>query len=146
LGKYIILILCLSAIVLNGCESKAGYKIISEGKESPAESLQAGMQNNMFNQSVNTTDEAALTNKENPFLTATEEEDAQEIGSLVPLDNLNVSAIFRRPVNSQVVINGKVLSVGDIIDNKEIFQIDADKVFLKDAQSQYILKIGETRQ
>ncbi len=77
----------------------------------------------------------------NPFLTEEERASLKITGKAIPIDNLSVTAIIYAP--SKAIINGKILKVGDTIDNKEVVDIKPEEVFLKDAQNEYVLKIKD---
>lgn len=80
----------------------------------------------------------------NPFLTQGEEKALGELGNAIPLDYLQVSAIFYSALSAQsrVIIDGKVLVLGDSIDNKEIIKINPEEVVLKDSQGRYVAKMA----
>ncbi|MCX5708721.1 MAG: hypothetical protein NTY14_07140 [Candidatus Omnitrophica bacterium] len=80
----------------------------------------------------------------NPFLTPKEEKAMVELGNALPLDYLQVSAIFYSgsPSQSRVIIDGKVLVLGDSIDNKEIIKINPEDVVLEDSQGHYVAKMA----
>ncbi len=80
----------------------------------------------------------------NPFLTKIEEKALAKLGNAIPLDYLQVSAIFYSsiPSQSRAIINGKVLVQGDSIDNKQIIKINSEDVILKDSQGHYVAKIA----
>jgi hypothetical protein len=81
----------------------------------------------------------------NPFLTLKEAKALVEMGNAIPLDYLNVSAIFYSAVNSQnrAIIDGKILVPGDSIDNKQVIKIDPEDVILEDSQGQYVAKMNK---
>jgi hypothetical protein len=83
--------------------------------------------------------------RSNPFLTQKEEKALVEMGNAIPLDYLRVSAIFFSELNSRsrAIIDGKVLVLGDSIDNKEIIKINPEDVVLADSQGQYVAKMGQ---
>jgi len=80
----------------------------------------------------------------NPFLTQKEEKALVELGNALPLEYLQVSAIFYSSFSSQsrAIIDGKVLVLGDSIDNKEIVKINPEEVVLKDSQGRYVAKMA----
>jgi hypothetical protein len=84
--------------------------------------------------------------EQNPFLTDEEEREFADLGEAAldaaPIDYLALSAILYSPSNkSRAVINGRILEIGSQIDNKEIIEINAEAVILKDAQAEYIIKL-----
>ena len=83
----------------------------------------------------------------NPFLTKKEEKSLADTGKAIPLEYLKVSAIFYSALNSQnrVIIDGKVLVLGDNIDNKAIIKINPEDVVLEDAQGQYVAKMAKLK-
>lgn len=83
----------------------------------------------------------------NPFLTKKEEKAQVDMGNAIPLESLKVSAIFYSQLNSQnrVIIDGKVLVLGDNIDNKVIIKINPEDVILEDGQGQYVAKMAKLK-
>ena len=83
--------------------------------------------------------------RSNPFLTQKEEKALINMGNVIILEYLNVSAIFYSPFDSQsrAIIDGKVLVLGNSIDNKEIMKINPENVVLEDSQGQYVAKMAE---
>lgn len=81
----------------------------------------------------------------NPFLTPKEEKALVELGNAIPLDYLQVSAIFYSAYSSQsrAIIDGKVLVLGDSVDNKEIIKINPEDVVLEDSQGHYVAKMAD---
>jgi hypothetical protein len=79
----------------------------------------------------------------NPFLTAKEEKVLVELGNAIPLGYLQVTAIFYSASSSQsrAIIDGKVLVLGDSIDNKEVIKINPEDVVLEDSQGHYVAKM-----
>jgi hypothetical protein len=79
----------------------------------------------------------------NPFLTEKEEKTLVELGNAIALEYLRVSAIFYSgsPYQSRAIIDGKVLVLGDSIDNKEIIKINPEDVVLEDSQGHYVAKM-----
>lgn len=77
----------------------------------------------------------------NPFLTAEEEELFKDLGKAVPIDYLNLSAIFYSPGASKVIINGYVLEVNNNIDGKKVIDIQPDEVILKDSEGEYVVRL-----
>lgn len=77
----------------------------------------------------------------NPFLTLEEEEFFKDLGEAIPIDYLNLSAILYSPGVSKIIINGYVLEVNDNIDGKKIIDIQPDKVTLKDAEGEYVIRL-----
>ncbi len=79
----------------------------------------------------------------NPFLTQKEEKVLAELGNAIPLEYLQVSAIFysASSFQSRAIIDGKVLVLGDSIDNKEIIKINPEDVVLEDSQGHYVAKM-----
>lgn len=125
------LALCLSscgqqeqvATVKTGDESKAIFKQQSQPEQAPQ---------------VVPAEPQARTS---PFLTEEEEKNYRYLGKNILIDYLAVSGIIYSPAGSRAIINGQILSVGDRVDNKEIIEILPEAVILKDAQSQYMVKL-----
>ena len=44
------------------------------------------------------------------------------------------------------MINGRILESGNQIDGKEVFDIKAEEVILKDSQNEYVLRLKNIRQ
>jgi len=103
----------------------------------------AGLMDQAFSQTESIKAEQ-LEARANPFLTQREEKALVELGNALPLDYLKVSAIFYSSFSSQsrAIINGKVLILGDSIDNKEIIKINPEEVVLKDSQGRYVAKMA----
>ena len=84
--------------------------------------------------------------KLNPFLTKEEEQLYSEAGNRIPLDYLSLSAILYSPPFSKAIINGRILKVGNYIDNKEIMNILPEAVILKGADVEYIAKLKKVNE
>lgn len=82
----------------------------------------------------------------NPFLTKEEEQAFGELGKAIPIDYLHLSAILYSPLRSRAIIDGRILEIGDYIDNKEVIEIQPEAVILKDAQSQYIVRLKKVEE
>jgi hypothetical protein len=96
-----------------------------------------------FGQTENSKD-GQVEARSNPFLTQKEEKNLVEMGNAIPLDYLRVSAIFYSDFSSRsrAIIDGKVLVLGDSIDNKEIIKINPEDVVLEDSQGHYVAKMA----
>ena len=103
----------------------------------------AGLMDQAFSQTESIKAEQ-LEARANPFLTQREEKALVELGNALPLDYLQVSAIFYSSFSAQsrAIIDGKVLVLGDSIDNKEIIKISPEEVVLKDSQGRYVAKMA----
>lgn len=77
----------------------------------------------------------------NPFLTEEEEQGLKELGNAIPIDYFQLSAILCSASLSRAVINGRILEIGDVIDNKIVERIESEAVFLKDARGEYIARL-----
>lgn len=78
----------------------------------------------------------------NPFLTREEEASLKDTGKRVPIENLMLSAvIYSQLEKSKAVINGQILRVGDLMENKEVIEIQPEAVILKDTQSEYVVRL-----
>ena len=67
-----------------------------------------------------------------PFLTT---EEAQALTAGAPrerLDSLRVTAILYAPPRSRAIVEGRVLAEGDVIQRKQVEQIQPEAVVLKD--------------
>ena len=91
--------------------------------------------------------EAAISLEEttrNPFLTREEEATLFETAKTAIINYLAASAIFYSPGGkSRAIIAGRILEEGSSIDNKEVIAIQPEAVVLKDAQTEYIVKLKE---
>lgn len=103
-----------------------------------------GLMERGFSQTESVKAEEVEAARANPFLTQKEEKALVELGNALPLDYLKVSAIFYSAIVSQsrAIIDGKVLVLGDSIDNKEIIKINPEEVVLKDSQGRYVVKMA----
>ena len=103
----------------------------------------AGLMGQALSQTESIKDEQVEA-RTNPFLTQKEEKALVELGNALPLEYLQVSAIFYSSFSSQsrAIIDGKVLVLGDSIDNKEIVKINPEEVVLKDSQGRYVAKMA----
>jgi hypothetical protein len=97
----------------------------------------------VFSQTDETNPEQ-IEGRVNPFLNPKEEKALVELGNAISLDYLQVSAIFYSEFSSQsrAIIDGKVLVLGDSIDNKEIIKINPEEVVLEDSQGHYVAKMA----
>lgn len=78
-----------------------------------------------------------------PFLTVQEEQTLEKQGNVIPLLSLEVTAIFYAPQaeKSRAIIDGRVLSIGDTIQNKEIISISLEEIILQDSQARYVARL-----
>lgn len=134
MNKRIVLILGL--FVFFGCERKEEVRMIKEA-EIPYEQPKEIPQQEQIHQVV----PAMTQTRANPFLTEEEEKTFQVLGKVVPIDYLVLSAILYSPSGSKAIINGQILEIGSSIDNKEVIEIQPEAVILKDAQSEYIVRL-----
>jgi hypothetical protein len=97
----------------------------------------------VFSQTDNLSSEQ-IEGRVNPFLSEKEEKALVELGNSIPLEYLRVTAIFYSAYSSQsrVIIDGRVLVLGDSIDNKEIIKINPEDVVLEDSQGQYVARLA----
>ena len=78
----------------------------------------------------------------NPFLSAEEESEFRDAGKAIPLDTLLLSAIlYSSAAKSKVVLQGRILEKGDSIGDKKIIEIRPEAVILKDAATEYIVRL-----
>lgn len=78
----------------------------------------------------------------NPFLSAEEEIEFRGAGKAVPIDYLKLSAILYSSADkSKAILQGRILEKGDSIDDKEIIEIRPEAVILKDAATEYIVRL-----
>ena len=135
---FIILAFC---VFFSGCAEEE-IKIIKEGapreggkKLEIKESKDMGIEESAI--------EAEENARLNPFLSAEEEAAFADSGSnYILIDYLAPSAIIYSPDgNSKAIINGRILRLGNLIDDKEIIAIRPEEVIVKDSQSEYILKL-----
>lgn len=76
----------------------------------------------------------------NPFLTEEEVERFSDPDYREPVQ-MNVSAVFYTPPESKIIVDGRVLKEGDIINNKRIIKIKPEEAILKDIRGEYSLKL-----
>ena len=77
----------------------------------------------------------------NPFAKPQEEEkEGKKVGSV---SDLKLGAIMWDDKTPSAFINGKIVSVGDKIDDKTVKQIEEDRVILTDGTNDYVLRLGE---
>lgn len=83
------------------------------------------------------------TERLNPFLTKEEERLFRSSKPRIPINHLNLTAIFYSPDNkkSRIVIDGRILKKNQVVDNKEIIEIQPEVVILKDSQGEYIMRL-----
>lgn len=87
--------------------------------------------------------EPVAGSRTSPFLTLQEERSLEKQGSTIPIMYLEVTAVFYSSdaEKSRVIIEGKVLAVGDTIDNKKIIAINPEEIILKDSQGYYVVRM-----
>ncbi len=73
-----------------------------------------------------------------PFAKLQTEKEEKKVGGV---SKLKLGAIMWDDKNSSVFINGKIVGVGDKIDDKTVKQIERDRVILTDGTIDYILKL-----
>jgi len=85
----------------------------------------------------------SVVNRTSPFLTLQEERSLEKQGSTIPITYLEVTAVFysSNAEHSRVIIEGRVLAIGDTIDNKKIVAINPEEVILKDSQGYYVVRM-----
>lgn len=132
----------LALFLLAGCANKEESAPINEAGASSAESDAAqGEENQPLSQK-----EAAIVPDEltrNPFLSAQEENEFRDAGKAIPLDTLLLSAIlYSSAAKSKAILQGRILEKGDSIGDKEIIEIRPEAVILKDAATEYIVRLG----
>ena len=79
--------------------------------------------------------------KRNPFLTMEEEEPFRHKRGEV-VSYLNLSAIFYSPPYSYAIVNGRIVKKGDLIDGKEVTEINPEEIVLNDSGGRcYVAKV-----
>lgn len=144
MNKAFFLIVCLFLFISCSRQEETVTQDSQDGQEQPGESQGQTSQ----------TDIAPETQKEkakepvqdfakmrNPFLTQEEENDLKQIGTTIPINYLMLQAVLYSPNASRAIINGQIVVVGDSIDNKKVIRIEPEAVILKDAQSEYIVRL-----
>lgn len=131
----------LALFLLAGCANKEEPAPINEAGATSAESDGAqGEESQPLSQK-----EAAIAPEEltrNPFLSAEEESEFRDAGKAIPLDTLSLSAIlYSSAAKSKAILQGRILQKGDNIDNKEIVEIRPEAVILKEAATEYIVRL-----
>lgn len=76
--------------------------------------------------------------EDNPFLDRREEKKYEDEAERV-LEGVKLTAVLYSPKGSKAMIDGRIMKVGDVIDNKEIIKIKSEKVILKDYLGQEFL-------
>lgn len=142
--KAFLFILCLFLFI--GCgrhEAAAQDSPETQGstEEVEAKPLTEEIKNSPEQEKKEEPVQEATSERPNPFLTQEEEGVLKETGAVIPLDYLVLSAVLYSPNASRAIISGKILSVGDSIDNKRVIRIEAESVVLKDAQGEYIVRL-----
>src|SRR3989338_4248457 len=137
-GASFILAFC---VFFSGC-AKEEIKIIKEGtmrEETKNLDIKEGKDKPIEESVIEAEGNARL----NPFLSAEEEAAFADSGSnYILIDYPAPSAIiYSSDGNSKAIINGRILGLGNSIDDKEIIAIRPEEVILKDSQSEYILKL-----
>lgn len=131
----------LAIFLLVSCVKNEEAALINETGAPVAESNAAPSQENQ----PSPNQEAAMASDEllrNPFLSEEEEKEFQDAGKAVPVDYLMLSAIlYSATAKSKAIINGRILEIGDSIDNKEIITIRPEAVILKDTTTEYIVRL-----
>lgn len=85
---------------------------------------------------------SGIENSPNPFLTREEEESFKDTGKRIPLGSMMLSAVVYSQVEkSKAIINGRILREGDLIENKQVIEIQPEAVVLKDIQGEYIVTL-----
>lgn len=141
MDKRLWLVAVLAVFLLAGCGKKEAETPIDEMGSPAAESSAVPEK---ISQSLPAQD-AALAPDEltrNPFLSAEEESEFRDAGKAVPLDTLLLSAILYSSANrSKAILQGRILQKGDSIGDKEIIEIRPEAVILKDAVTEYIIRL-----
>lgn len=79
--------------------------------------------------------------EDNPFLSRKQElsyEDEDER----TIENMSLTAILYSGKKSRAMVDGRIVEIGDVIDNKEVIDITSEKVIFKDfLDKQYTLKM-----
>ena len=68
---------------------------------------------------------------DNPFLDKKQElqyEDEDER----TIDNMSLTAILYSGKDSRAMVDGRIVKIGDVIDNKEVMEITSEKIIFKD--------------
>ena len=73
-----------------------------------------------------------------PFAKLQTEKEEKKVGGV---SKLKLGAIMWDDKNPSVFINGKIVGVGDKIDDKTVKQIERDRVVLTDGIKDYVLKL-----
>ncbi len=135
----------LITLLFFGCEKQEEIKIIKGSETSVLESGGLFKEEGQKAQiEVVAGSEEASTH--NPFLTAEEEKaTASDSGKFIPIDDLDVSAIiYSSSLSSRAVVDGRIIKIGDKIDDKEVVDITPEAVILENTQGRYIAKLKET--
>jgi predicted small lipoprotein YifL len=135
------LVTVLVVFLLAGCGKKEPEAPVDDTATPAAESA---VDPEKINQPV-PPQEATLSPDEltrNPFLSAEEESEFRDAGKAVPLETLALSAILYSSADkSKAILQGRILEKGDTIGDKEIVEIRPEAVILKDAATEYIVRL-----
>ena len=86
-----------------------------------------------------------MANIINPFLTA-EERKRFKVTSFRDLLPLQLTAIFYSKENSKAIIDGQVLTEGDVFDNKTIIKIAPKEVIMRDEETEFVVPLREVEE
>lgn len=141
MDKRLWLVAVLAVFLLAGCGKK---KAEVPTEETAAPTTESSVDPEKATQPL-AGQEAALAPDEltrNPFLSAEEESEFRDAGKAVPLDTLLLSAIlYSSAAKSKAILQGRILQKGDSIGDKEIIEIRPEAVILKDAITEYIVRL-----
>lgn len=80
----------------------------------------------------------------NPFLTPEEQQVLASGAVRTRLDSLRVTAIIYAPPLSQAIVDGRMVREGDVIDRKEVIEIQPEAVVLRElgnSQQEYLVEL-----
>ncbi len=130
--------------LLAGCARKEETVLINDDGAQTAESAIALNEERASSPALNGSIKTADELLRNPFLSREEEKEFADAGKAVPIDYLNLSAIlYSATAQSKAIINGRILQIGAAIDGKEVTDIRPEAVILKDAASEYIVRLKD---
>lgn len=136
MGNYIILFgcfLCIIILSLSGCTEREKANIDQKAKSQLAETEES---QRLKNREKDFSLLLENLKQKNPF-----NKDHSEIYKYrFATGTLNLSGVIYDGEKPLAIINGRIVAVGDLIDNKQVVKITPAEVVLKDREKEYRLK------
>ncbi|TAN62297.1 hypothetical protein EPN16_01850 [bacterium] len=141
MDKRLLLISALVVFLFAGCGKQEPPAPVDEA-DTPAAESSAGPEKTTRALAGQEADPASDELTRNPFLSAEEESEFRDAGKAIPLDTLTLSAILYSSADkSKAILQGRILQKGDSIGDKKIIEIRPEAVILKDAATEYIIRL-----